>query len=207
MGLFQRWFGRKREAPKAHVQLRELRGLMSCLVAWRRAALEGQFQDGAADRETFEEKRSALAWYVEGAGGVDPFATYVVNTPVGELEEGLFLEALYRIETAVGIAWALGLIEKLPPPEERADFEKLSSLFPVDAAPDPAIRDAKLRDPQEIAKKLEEWKALTAAKRRARDVAQDEATALPFSRAFERTRGLLWVNGETELIEDVAMDV
>lgn len=205
VGLFQRWFGRKSQAVP-HVHLRELRGLMSCIVAWRRAALEGQYQDGAADRSTLEERRSALVWYVEGAGVVDPFATHVVNTPVGELDEGSFLEALYRIETAVSIAWALGLIDPLPPPEERADFDALSELFPTDGAPPAATFDAKLRESAEIAEKLAEWKTLTADTRRARDAAHDEATALPFSRAFERARGLAWVCGETDQIEDVAID-
>jgi hypothetical protein len=196
-------FRKRRE----HLQRRELQGLMSCLVAWHRAGLEGHYQDGVADSDALEEKRSALGWYAHAADGTDPFTNHILQIPVGELEEPLFLEGLYRIETAVGIAWALRLIEAVPPTDIGADFEALSRLFPLDGPPAPSIRDAKLREQGEILDKLTEWKALTASARKKRDESHQESTAIPFSRAFERTRGLAWVCDNTPWIEDIELGV
>ncbi len=181
---------------------------MSCLVAWHRAAFEGHYQDGVANAKALEEKRSALGWYAHAAGGTDPFTDHILQIPVGELDEPLFLEALYRIETASAIAWALGLIEALPPTDVRADFEALSRLFPLDEPVAPAIRDARLRDQSKLIDKLTEWKALTATARKKRDESPEESTTIPFSRAFERARGLAWVSSnETPWIEDIVLDV
>lgn len=179
---------------------------MSCLVAWRRAVLEAHLRDGVADAKTLEERRSALARYAHAAGGTDPFADHVLRVPVGELDDSLFLEALYRIETAVGVAWTLGLIAAVPAPEVGADFEALSALFPLDGAPAPSIRDAKLREQAEISSKLSEWMALTASARKKRDGSPGESTAIAFSRAFERARGIAWVHSGTPWIEDTVID-
>ena len=80
-------------------------------------------------------------------GGVDPFTTLVVSVPVGQLEEPLFLEALYRIETAAALAWTLGLSDTLPPVSEGADFDRLSGIFPLEGAPSAAIPGARKRAP------------------------------------------------------------
>jgi hypothetical protein len=197
-------FLRKR---REHPRHRELRGLRSCLVAWRRAVLEAHHRDGAADNETLEEKRLALAWYAHAAGGADPFTSHILQVPVGELDEPLYLDALYRIETAVGVAWTLGLIETLPPTEVGADFEALSGLFPLEGSPAPSIRAATLRGQTEILNELAEWKMLTVSARKKRDESPGESTAISFSRAYERARGLAWVASDTPWIEDTAMDV
>lgn len=201
-----RMFGFLRKR-REHPHHRELRGLMSCIVAWRRAVIEGHHQEQSVDATTLEEARSALLWYAHAAGGADPFTDHIVQVPVGELEEPLFLEALYRIETAVAVAWTLGLVESLPPPEDRADFEALADLFPVDGPPPPSIRDARLRDQTEIANKSAEWQSLTAAARKLRDERPGPATAIPFSRAFERARGLVWASSSTRWIEDTVIRV
>jgi hypothetical protein len=160
-----------------------------------------------ADARTLDERRSALAWYAHAAGGADPFTDHILQTPIGELDEPLFLEALYRIETAVGVAWALSLVGTVPPMEEGADFEALSGLFPLEGSPAPSIRDASLREKTVILNKLAEWRALTASARKKRDEAPGESTAIPFSRAFERTRGLAWASSNATWIEDTVMDV
>lgn len=180
---------------------------MSCLVAWHRAVLEGQYQDGVTDSKALEERRSALGWYAHAAGGTDPFTDHILQIPVGELDEPLFLEGLYRIETALGVAWALGLIEAVPPTDVGADFEALSCLFPLDGPPAPSVRDARLREHTEILDKLAEWTSLTASARMKRDESHEESTAIPFSRAFERARGLAWVSSDTPWIEDTILDV
>ena len=180
---------------------------MSCLVAWHRAVLEARHQGGAVDTQELEQKRSALAAYAHAAGGTDPFTEHVVQLPVGQLDKPLFLEALYRMETAVGVAWALGLLETVPPPEVGADFETLSGLFPLEGSPAPSIRDAKLRAQTELRNKVAEWAELTALARKKRDASPGESTAIPFSRAYERTRGLVWVSSDTPWIEDTAVNI
>ena len=53
-------FFRKR---REHPHRRELYGLMSCLVAWRRALLEAYLRDGVGENASLEERRAALAGY------------------------------------------------------------------------------------------------------------------------------------------------
>ena len=85
------WFGRQ-QAPLAHVHQRELAGLVACLVAWHRGALEDEADQGG-DIAHLEERRSALAWFAHGAGVTDPFALHVLQIPVWQLERDLFLLA------------------------------------------------------------------------------------------------------------------
>jgi hypothetical protein len=181
--------------------------LMSCIVAWRRAVLEAHYREGA-EPHVLDEKRSALTWYAQGAGGTGPFTEHLLCMRVGELDEPLFLEALYRIESATSIAWALGLLASIPPVEEGAEFEALSNLFPLDGAPGASTRDARLRDPQELFHQGLEWKRLTAAARKRCDEFPGEpAAAIQFSRAFERSRGLVWVSSNAGWLEDTGLDV
>jgi len=177
--------------------------LVACLVAWRRAVLEAQHLDGAADAEVLDEARVALSGYAGAAGVTDGFTLHVLEFPVGELDEPLFLEALYRLETAGAIAWTLRLMDELPPIDEGAGYEFLSSLFPLDGKPASTIGTATLRDPAELQAARTEWEAKLATARQARDASPDEDTSLRFSRAFERVRGIAWVSSNAPTLEDV----
>jgi hypothetical protein len=195
-------FKRTRRSP--HLHRRELEGLLACLTAWRRAVLEGRRNDGE-DGNALAEELDHLAAYSEAAGVADPFTKLILGRPVGGLDQPLFLEGLYRIETAASIAWALGLAEDIPSIEERADFEALRSLFPLDGPP-MAIDGAKLRESSEIGAQLSAWTSrLTAAWAASERSPTDEAAGIRRSRAFERTRGLIWVGGGMAHIEDVVM--
>ncbi len=193
---------RRHRAGEPHRQARELRALISCLVAWRRAVLETQYRDGVADAATLDEKRAGLVWYVERRGGADSFTSHIIQVPIGDLDEPLYLAALWRIEAVAGIAWALRLLDEIPQLEDGSDEAMLDRLFPLDGAPSPAVRTAAMRDRAEIAVKLEEWRALaTVARRRVNDW-RFEATAIELSRAFERARALAWVLGTEAWIDD-----
>ena len=198
------WFSRK---PAPHPQLRELHALRSSIVAWHRAAIERWYQDGVASQEELTERLSQLRWYNVGAGGADPFTEYVLGLPVGDLAPSLVLGAHWRGEAAAAIAWALGLVDEIPPPPQRSDPALIEGLFPLQGAPAPAIRDARLRDRAEIAAKLSEWKQHldVTAKNRDRAGPADEAAALEFSRSYERARALAWVLGEAPSIDDTPM--
>lgn len=194
---------KRRKAPSAHPQQRELAALLSCLVAWRRAALEAQFHEIPEAAAELEERLSALRWYVHGAGGADPFTSYVLEFPLGELDHSLFLLALYRIEVAVGIAWALGLSESMPDADQGANIEWLDELLPVTGSPHPAIAEARLRDRQELETSRDEWLTALGELRARRDQSpDDERAGIRFSRAFERTRALVWVLGSAPFVED-----
>jgi hypothetical protein len=198
---------RRRRAGEPHRQARELRALTSCLVAWRRAVLELQYRNGVADAATMDERRAGLVWYVEGMGGADTFTSHIIQVPVGDLDEPLFLAALWRIEAVAGIAWALRLVAEIPQLEDGSDEAMLDRLFPLDGAPDPLVRTAAMRDRAEIAGKLEEWRALaTVARRRVNDW-RIETTAIELSRAFERARALAWVLGNEPWIDDTIFPV
>jgi hypothetical protein len=180
---------------------------MSCITSWRRAVLEAQVRDGVAEAGPLDTKRALLSTFTLAAGGADPFTEDVLQVPVGQMEEPHFLEALFRIEAALGIAWALGLVPSLPATTVGADWKSLAALFPPDAAPPASVRDARLRAPEELQRTLAEWKVITAEARKVRDADPTHETAIPFSRAFERTRALVWVTGEVPWLEDVPMDV
>jgi hypothetical protein len=146
-----------------------------------------------------------LAAYAEAAGETDPFVRLVLGTSVGGLDPPLFLEALYRIETAASIAWAFGLAE-LPSIEERADAVVLCGLFPLDGPPADSIISARKRELSEIAVQLSNWRSrLASARERADQSPNDEAAGIQRSRAFERTRGLLWITTDVPNIEDTQM--
>jgi hypothetical protein len=199
--LRKRW----RASPPPH--RRELNGLLACISAWRRALLDAHLREGALDAGTLAERLSDLVAYVELAGGTDKFTRHVLGIAVGELDQTLFLEALYRIETAVSIAWALGLVDALPPIEEGADVETLSQLFPLYGSPARSIREATLRvtprAADELAAQRSSWSSRLATARQKRALSpNDESLAIQFSRAFERTRGLVWVSSDTPSIED-----
>ena len=194
----------KRKPRPPHPHRRELEGLLGCLTAWRRAVLEGRFQDGD-DGTALAEQLGHLAAYAEAAGVADPFTKLILRRPVGGLDQPLFHEGLYRIETAASIAWALGLAEDIPSIEDRADFEALRSLFPLDG-PSTAIGGAKLRESSVIAAQRAAWTSRLAAATAAADRSRtDEVAGIRRSRAFERTRGLIWVGGGMAHIEDVVM--
>jgi hypothetical protein len=176
------------------------------VVAWHRALIEDWDRERAAPREELAERLSALGWYAQVAGRPDPFTNHVLGIPVGELDEPLYLGAHWRIETAAGIAWALGLAKALPPAAERCDDEALMALFPLYGDPPGALRAARLGDRADIARELAVWKAQTAGARRARDESGAEPAALAFSRAFERARGLAWVLGDEPSVEDAPFD-
>jgi len=198
---------RRRRAAEPHRQARELRALISCLVAWRRAVLESQYRDGATDTPSLEESRAGLIWYVEGMGGADSFTTHIIHVPIGDLDEPLYLAALWRVEAAGGIAWAVGLIDEIPQLQDGSDEAMLDRLFPLAGPPDPAVGAAEMRDRAEIADKLEEWRALaTVARRRVNDW-RVETTAIELSRAFERARALAWVLGTDRWIDDTLFEV
>ena len=199
------WFSRK---PPPHPHVRELIGLRACLTAWRRAAIEHWYQDGVASREELTERLSQLGWYNRGAGGADPFTEHVLGVPVGELDPSLLLGAHWRAEAAAGIAWALDLMDEIPPMSERSDPATLERFFPLRDAPPPSIAQARLRDRAAIAGKLAEWKEHLSVATASREAAgpADEAAAFAFSRAYERTRGLAWVLTDVASIDDTPMD-
>lgn len=195
-GLFRR--------KKAHPHARELGGLVACTIAWRRAKLERWQRSGEADAKVLDEDRHALRWYALGSGSADPFSVLILEIPVGELDEGLYLEASYRIETAGAIAWSLGLLASLPPPEERIDHRLLEEILPQHEGPSPAFRGAALRDRGELERALVEWRERTAAARKIRDATpEDPPAAFAFSRAFERARGIAWVLSSLDYVENV----
>ena len=201
-------FFRKRARSKAHPQVRELQALSSCLVAWRRACLEGNFQDRTGEASRLAERLDSLRWYAQAAGSADPLADHVLSLGLGELDQGAFLEALYRIETATSVAWALGLVDAIPPVEQRADWAAMDALFPLDGPPAPSISEARLRPTDLLAKALEEWKSKTVLARKKRDaLPSSEAAGIEFSRAFERARGLAWVLGDVAYIENTVTDL
>jgi hypothetical protein len=199
------WFGKPRKPP--HPNLRELNGLRWCITAWRRAVIEHWYQDGEDSHEVLSEKLSALGWYNHAAGGADEFTEFVLQVPVGELDPSLLLGAHWRAETATAIAWALGLVAVIPPMPERSDSATLDGFFPLDDRP-PAIAAARLRDHALIAAELAAWKQnlVLATANRERAGPADEAAALEFSRAYERTRGLAWVLSDAAQIDDTPMD-
>ena len=199
------WFSRK---PPPHPHLRELIGLRCCLTAWRRAVIEHWHQDGVASREELTERLSQLGWYNTGAGGADPFTEHVLQVPVGDLDPSLLLGAHWRAEAAASIAWALGLVDQIPPPSQRSDVAALESLFPLADRSAPAIAQARMRDRAAIAGKLAEWKQHLSVATANRETAgpADESAAFAVSRAYERTRGLAWVLTDVASIDDTVMD-
>jgi Domain of unknown function (DUF4272) len=204
LGLIFR--SRRAGEPPPHLA-RELRALRSGLVAWRRAVLESKYREQVGDAATLDAERTSLAWYVDAMGGADSFTTHIIHVPVGELDEPLFLAALWRIEAAAGIAWAVGLVEEIPALEDGSDADELDRLLPLDGPPASTVRTAELRDRTEIAHKLEEWRALaTVARRRVNDWRLD-TTAIELSRAFERARSLAWVLGRDTWIDDTIFGV
>ena len=198
---------RRRRAAEPHRQARELRALISCLVAWRRAVLETQYRGGVIDTPSLEESRAGLVWYVEGTGGADSFTTHIIHVPIGELDEPLYLAALWRVEAAAGIAWAVGLLDEIPQLEDSSDEALLDRLFPLGGPPHPAVRAAEMRDRADIADKLEEWRALATVTRRRVNGWRIETTAIELSRAFERARALAWVLGSGRWIDDTVFEV
>jgi hypothetical protein len=149
------------------------------------------------------ERLSHLNWYNHGGGGADPFTDFVLKIPIGEMEPPLLLGAHWRGETAVSIAWALGLLERIPAASQRADMAQMESFYPLDGEV-PALAAAQLRDRDLIAAELAAWKQtlLVATASRERAGPDDENAAFEFSRAYERTRGLAWVLSGTPAIED-----
>jgi len=196
-------FGIPKPKNKAHAHQRELRTLMSCIVAWRRACLESYHLNGQATVGALNERIDLLGLYINSAGGADPFTTQLLQIGVGDLPESWFLEALFRLETAVSVAWALRLLENMPDIQERADHDLLGSFFPTDGPPSPLLAKAALRPEGELSAMLAEWAAISATARKLRDASpEDEGAGIQFSRAFERTRGLVWVSSNSEWIED-----
>ena len=192
------WFRKKRPPHQLH---RELRGLLSCILAFHRAA----FEDHAAlGIDNPIERLSGLRSYAHGCGEVEPFTAHVIGTPLGELDESLFVEALYRIETAGSVAWALNLLDGLPSKSERVDRTALMSLFPLQGDSTAAQRAVRRSD-VELQAELSRWKTTTATARDARDREHNESNAVEFSRSSERTRGLIWVLGNFAHIEDVVL--
>lgn len=191
---------------KPHAQQRELAALLSCLVAWRRAVLEARHREAPNHATGLEERLSALRWYAHGAGGTDPFTDHVLGLPLGGLDESLFLSALYRIEVAVGIAWAIRLLDSVPPVDEGADVDALDQLLPTNGALPESIRRARLRDRETLTTALHEWTAALRELRARREEKDDEVTAIRFSRAFERARSLAWVSSTAPFVEDVEPD-
>jgi hypothetical protein len=141
-----------------------------------------------------------LAAYADAAGVTDPLAQHLLACPVGALDGPLYLEGLYRIETAASIAWGIELAETIPPVEDPADYDTLRSLFPLTEAP--AIARARRRDEAVVAAELAAWTARLAVARTTSDASPaDESAGIQRSRAFERTRGLMWVSGDARYVE------
>lgn len=180
------------------------------MTAWRRAVIEHWYQQGEASLEQLTERLSQLAWYNRGAGGADPFTEHVVRVPVGALEPSLLLGAHWRAETAVSVAWALGLLDEIPSPSQRSDAPLLEAFFPLTEAPPASLAGARLRDRAVLSGKLLEWRrhlaTATANRERATGGPTEEVAALEFSRAYERARGLAWILGDAPSIDDVVMD-
>ncbi len=201
------WFLSRRPHP----QVRELKGLRCCIVAWRRAVIEAWYRERAASQEELARKLSQLNWYNHGAGGADPFTDHVLHVPVGDLEPQLYLEAEWRIDTAASIAWALGLVDEIPPMAQRSDSAMLETFFPLQGSLPAAVKDARLRDRAAIIGKVTEWRQNLKAASANRDGSvgspTEEAAAFEFSRAYERTRGLVWVLTAAPSIDDTDVDV
>ena len=192
----------RRHAP--HSAAREIGALVSCMVAWRRACLETYLQDAAGTVEDLGEELEALREYVHELGGVDPFTTYVLDVPIGALDEELLLGATWRIETAGAIAWGLGLLDRIQPVEERTDVALLSDYFPFQTSPSRSFTAAVVRDRSQILAERDRWRAIEMHTRRDRDARPNEPeVAFAFSRAFERARGLTWMASDARWVEDV----
>lgn len=198
---------RQRRANLHHRHAREMRALVSCLVAWRRAVLESKHRDGTSDPATLNDSLSALVWYVHNVGGADAFTTHIIQVPIGELDEPLFLAALWRIEAVGSIAWALQLTDQIPALEYDSDAEELDRLFPLDGPPAASVQGAELRDRAEIAAKLDEWRIVASAARRRVNDWRFVVSAIELSRAFERARGLTWVLDDALWIDDTIFQV
>jgi hypothetical protein len=176
--------------PRApHPHQRECMALLSCVVAWRRAVIEAKRREANI---VDDDALSALRWYWHGAGGTDPFTSHVLALHVGALDDDLFLLALYRIETAVALAWALRLVDEIPPPTERADVDVISRIFPLDA--ETRIKDASLRSHDELHDAANAWRTMLQS---------CAPGSLEFSRAYERARGLLWLNSVGADLHDI----
>jgi len=198
------WLRRK----KAHPHARELAGIVTCLLAFRRTALEVWRRTGEAPVERLEKLRQQLRLYAAGSGLADPFTASILEVPVGELDQELFLEGSYRIETAGAVGWALGLFATLPPPTDRIDRALLEELFPQHESPSPALKGAELRDRGELEGALAAWTAKAVTARARRDARPgDEQAAVEFSRAYERARGLAWVLSNAPFVEDVDVEL
>jgi hypothetical protein len=197
-----RWpWSRRRKHPHA----RELRGLRACLLAWHRSVLEDWHRQGVAPADELTRRLAALQGYAAGLGGTDPFTDHVLGVPVGGLEQPLYLGAHWRGETAASLAWALRLVDAIPPVDERSDMGVLEALMPLDAAPPEALRHATLRDRAELARARDDWRRQTAEADDRRAGASSELAELAFSRAFERARGLAWILDGAPSIEDVVV--
>ena len=180
-------------------------------MAWRRATLESDFDAGVAPAELAEDL-SALRWYHHGLGDAlganDDFVALVYEVPFGEMDQSLFLEALYRIETATSIAWALHLTESIPSVDMPAEFEQLDILFPPNSGKG-AFDRATLRHMDELRRTRDDWEKIVGEARARRDEAPREEMSMEYSRAYERFRGLIWTCDSTlARIEDaqVALD-
>lgn len=180
---------------------------MSCIVAWRRGCFESYYRNNRSPASVLNERIDLLGLYANAAGGADPFTAQMLQVSVGELPESWFLDALFRLETAVSVAWAVGLVESIPANDQPADHKILGGFFPTDGTPSASLRDAKLRAQPELAQTLTEWTGITANALERRDSCpEDEGAGILFSRAFERTRGLVWVCSDAQWIEDAVMD-
>jgi hypothetical protein len=120
--------------------------------------IEAWYRQGAASREELAEKLSQLNWYNHGAGGADAFTEHVLHVPVGDLDPPLHLAAEWRIDTAASIAWALGLVDEIPPMAERSDSAVLEAFFPLRGSLPASVKDARLRDRAAIVEKATEWR-------------------------------------------------
>jgi hypothetical protein len=164
-----------------------------------------------ASRQELAEKLSQLNWYNHEAGGADPFTDHILRVPVGDLEPPAYLGAEWRIETAVSIAWALSLVDEIPPTAQRSDSAMLETFFPLQGSLPASVKEARLRDRAAIIDKVTEWKQNLSGARANRDRSvgspMEEAAAVEFSRAYERTRGLVWVLTAAPSIDDTARDV
>ena len=50
----------------------------------------------AFDAATLDEKRAGLVWYVERVAGADTFTSHIIQVPIGDLDEPLYLAALWE---------------------------------------------------------------------------------------------------------------